>query len=194
MFDKQEFVTSVFDLKEVPQYNLPVIILCGRSNVGKSTFINTLFKRKDLAKVSSTPGKTRSLNYYLIDDKFHIVDLPGYGYAKASKKEREYWGGLVRNFIQIEKNIILAFHFIDSRHKPTELDLQLSTFLQSVKINRITVLTKSDKLKQSEYVKAKKNVNELIKGLVLNENLFFYSSIKPNGRKEIINLLGRMFY
>lgn len=194
MFEKQEFVKSVFDLKEKPRHQLPVIVFCGRSNVGKSTFINSLFNRKDLAKVSSTPGKTRSLNYYLIDDKFYIVDLPGYGYAKTSKKEREYWGGLVRNFIQLEKNIILAFHLIDSRHKPTELDLQLSDFLESVNLNRITILTKADKLKQSEFSVSNKNVNELIPGLILNENLFFYSSIKKTGRKEILNLLGKIFY
>jgi len=194
MFEKQEFVKSVFDLKEVPRHQLPVIVFCGRSNVGKSTFINSLFNRKDLAKVSSTPGKTRSLNYYLIDDKFYIVDLPGYGYAKTSKKEREYWGGLVRNFIQLEKNIILAFHLIDSRHKPTELDLQLSDFLESVNLNRITILTKADKLKQSEFIVSNKNVSELIPGLILNENLFFYSSIKKTGGKEILNLLGKIFY
>lgn len=194
MFEKQEFVKSVFDLKDVPKHQLPVIIFCGRSNVGKSTFINSLFNRKDLAKVSSTPGKTRSLNYYLIDEKFYLVDLPGYGYAKTSKKEREYWGGLIRKFIQLEKNIVLAFHLIDSRHKPTELDLQLSDFLESVNLNRITILTKADKLKQSELAVSKKKVSELIPGLILNENLFFYSSIKKTGRKEILNLLSKMFY
>ena len=122
------------------------------------------------------------------------MDLPGYGYAKTSKKEREYWGGLVRNFIQLEKNIVLAFHLIDSRHKPTELDLQLSDFLESVNLNRITILTKADKLKQSEFTSSKKNTSELIHGLILNENLFFYSSIKKTGRKEILNLLSKIFY
>jgi GTP-binding protein len=194
MFEKQEFIKSVFDLKDIPKHQMPVIVLCGRSNVGKSTFINSLFNRKDLAKVSSTPGKTRSLNYYLIDEKFYLVDLPGYGYAKISKKERDYWGGLIRNFIQKEKNIVLAFHLIDSRHKPTELDLQLSSFLHSVNLNCMTILTKSDKLKQSEYAQSGKNAGELIPGLVLNDNLFFYSSIKKTGKKEILSVLSRMFY
>jgi GTP-binding protein len=194
MFEKQEFVKSVFDLKEIPRHQMPVVVLCGRSNVGKSTFINSLFNRKDLAKVSSTPGKTRSLNYYFIDEKFYLVDLPGYGYARTSKKEREYWGGLVRNFIQKENNIVLAFHLIDSRHKPTELDLQLSAFLKSVNLNCITILTKSDKLKQSEYAHSKKNVSELIPDLVISKNLFFYSSIKKTGKKEILSVLSKMFY
>jgi len=86
MFEKQEFIKPVFSLKELPTDHLPQVILCGRSNVGKSSFINSFFNRKNLAKTSSTPGKTRSINFYLIDDKFYIVDLPGYGYAKTSKK------------------------------------------------------------------------------------------------------------
>ena len=109
MFDSQKFVKSVYNLKDLPKEKLPEVILCGRSNVGKSSFINSLFSRKDLAKISSTPGKTRSINYYLIDDKFYIVDLPGYGFAKTSKKEREYWGKLIGDFISESKNIVLAF-------------------------------------------------------------------------------------
>ncbi|QQS34958.1 MAG: YihA family ribosome biogenesis GTP-binding protein [Ignavibacteriales bacterium] len=194
MFDKQEFIQSVFDLKGLPKHNYPVVILCGRSNVGKSSFINSLFNRKDLAKISSTPGKTRSLNYYLIDDNFFIVDLPGYGYAKTSKKEREYWGRLIQDFIKSEEKIVLAFHLIDSRHKPTELDLKLNEYLLSVNCDRIVVLTKSDKLKQSEFNKAKSVVSEMIPGLQFNENLFLYSAVKKNGRKEILSRLNKKFY
>ncbi len=192
MFDKQEFITSVFDHTKIPVHGLPVLVLCGRSNVGKSSFINSLFNRKDLAKVSSTPGKTRSINYYRIDDNFFMVDLPGYGYAKTSKKEREYWGTLIKGFIKLEKNIVHAFHLIDSRHNPTELDLQLNDFLLNEKINRTVILTKADKLKQSEYSAAKKNVTFVIPDLVLNESLFFYSSIKKSGRKEVLSRLKKI--
>lgn len=128
MFESQQFIKSAFSLKDLIKSNLPEVILCGRSNVGKSSFINSLFNRKDLAKISSTPGKTRSINYYLIDNKFYMVDLPGYGYAKTSKKEREYWSNLIGDYIKISKNIILAVHFIDSRINPTELDIKLNSF------------------------------------------------------------------
>lgn len=192
MFDRQEFITSVFDHVKIPVHFLPVVVLCGRSNVGKSSFINSLFNRKDLAKVSSTPGKTRSINYYKIDGRFFMVDLPGYGYAKISKKEREYWGVLIKGFITHEKNIVHAFHLIDSRHHPTELDLQLNDFLLKEKINRTVILTKADKLKQSDYAAAKKNVTSVIPDVVLNESLFFYSSIKKSGRKEVLSLLKKI--
>src|SRR3989339_1380230 len=99
MFEKVRFEKSIFSLNDLPPKTLPEVILCGRSNVGKSSFINSLFRRKNLAKTSSSPGKTRSINYYNIDDKFYIIDLPGYGYAKMSQKERTYWGKLVSGFI-----------------------------------------------------------------------------------------------
>jgi GTP-binding protein len=105
MFKKQEFVKSVYNVSQLPETKKPEIILCGRSNVGKSSFINSLFNRKDLAKISSTPGKTRSINYYLINEKFYIVDLPGFGYAKISKKEREFWGNLIKDFLNASGNI-----------------------------------------------------------------------------------------
>jgi GTP-binding protein len=189
MFDSQKFIKSVYDLKELPKQKFPEVILCGRSNVGKSSFINSLFNRKDLAKTSSTPGKTRSINYYLIDDKFYFVDLPGYGYAKASIKERKYWGKLIGNFISESGNIMLAFHIIDSRHKPTELDLQLNQILVYNEIPYIIIFTKSDKLKQSEYAQAQKRVKELFPEIVQGENFFFYSSHKNIGRKEVIKRL-----
>ncbi len=194
MFEKQEFIKSVYDIKDLPKTNLPEIILCGRSNVGKSSFINSLFNRKDLAKTSSTPGKTRSINYYLIDDKFYLVDLPGFGYAKTSKKEREFWAKLIGNYIESSKNIALAFHFIDSRHKPTELDINLNLLLQEKGLVYVAILSKVDKLKQSEYNSAKKNVVQYFPELSLGDNLIPYSSIKKTGRKEILRRLNSLFY
>ncbi len=111
MVSQQKFITSVYNLNDLPKNNLPEIILCGRSNVGKSSFLNSLYNRKDLAKTSSTPGKTRSINYYLIDEKFYMVDLPGYGYAKTSLKEREFWSKLIGDFISKSKYIYLSFSF-----------------------------------------------------------------------------------
>lgn len=193
MFKQQQFITSVYDISKIPSEPLPHLILCGRSNVGKSSFINSLFNRKDLAKISSSPGKTRSINFYKIDNLFFMVDLPGYGYAKVSKSEREMWGKLVRDYISKVKQIILAFHIIDSRHAPTELDIQLSELLKVNSISRIIILSKADKLKQSELSKSVKGILEFFPGLVLKENLFVYSSIKNTGRKEVLKKMTELF-
>ncbi len=194
MFEKQEFIKSVYNLAELPKNNLSEIILCGRSNVGKSSFINSLFNRKNLAKTSSTPGKTRSINYYLIDDKYYMVDLPGYGYAKTSLKERKFWSKLIGDFILASKNISLAFHLIDSRHKPTELDLQLNTLLSTSQIPYIVVLNKADKLKQAEFKQSKEQLMSTFPAIGSEDGILFYSSVKNTGRKQVLNLLSELFY
>ena len=178
MFEKVQFERSVFQLKDIPGKSLPEIILCGRSNVGKSSFINSLFRRKN----------------YNVDDKFYLVDLPGYGYAKTSLKERAYWGKLVSGFILKSNRINLAFHLIDSRHKPTELDIKLHELLRSADIPQVILLSKSDKLKQSDYKKAILNINSFFPEFSEGENLFFYSSTKNTGRKEIASMLNGLFY
>jgi GTP-binding protein len=194
MFEKQKFIASVFSATELPKEKLPEVVLCGRSNVGKSSFINSLFNRKNLAKTSSTPGKTRSINYYEIDSKFYVVDLPGYGYAKISQSERIKWGNLINDFFSTSKHIQLTIHLIDSRHKPTELDIELNDMLRTLDIPYIVLLNKSDKLKQSEFSVSKKKVIEVFPELILNENLFYFSSVKGTGNKEIKKLLTALFY
>ena len=194
MFENQKFIASVFSTAELPKERLPEVVLCGRSNVGKSSFINSLFNRKNLAKTSSTPGKTRSINYYNIDSKFYVVDLPGYGYAKISQSERKKWGNLINDFFSVSKHIQLTIHLIDSRHQPTELDITFNDMLRKLNIPYIVLLNKSDKLKQSEYSIAKKKVIGTFPELILNENLFYFSSIKGTGSKEIKKLLTALFY
>lgn len=194
MFKKQEFISSAFKLSELPGHRSPEVILCGRSNVGKSSFINSFFNRKDLAKVSSTPGKTRSINFYEIDKKFYIVDLPGYGYAKTSKVEREAWSNLIEEFISKSSYIRLAIHFIDSRHKPTELDQQLNNLLKKLGVPYIFLLSKADKLKQSQLYLSKKNLKIFFPDIDLDSNVVLYSAIKLSGKKEITKLFEEMFY
>ena len=193
MFEKVKFIKSVFKNEDLPKSSLPEVILCGRSNVGKSSLINSLFNRKYLAKTSSTPGKTRSINYYLVDEKFYIVDLPGFGYAKTSRKEREQWAELIERYFSVSENISLAFHLIDSRHKPTELDMKLNVLLKHYKLPYNVILTKIDKLKQSELSSAQKRVKNFFPEISFSINLFVYSAVKNTGRKELIHQLSSLF-
>ncbi|HSL87887.1 MAG TPA: ribosome biogenesis GTP-binding protein YihA/YsxC [Ignavibacteriaceae bacterium] len=194
MFKKQIFVTSVFDLKNIPAKKLPEIVLCGRSNVGKSSLINSLFNRKELAKISSTPGKTRSINYYEIDDSFYVVDLPGFGYAKISKKEREYWSKLISEFFSQSNNIKLVIHLIDSRHKPTNLDVKLNEMLNHQSLPYIFLLSKADKLKQAEIKSAEINVKSVFSEVERDVNMLFYSSVKGRGKKQLRQLVASIIY
>ncbi|HZW38931.1 MAG TPA: ribosome biogenesis GTP-binding protein YihA/YsxC [Ignavibacteriaceae bacterium] len=194
MFENPRYIKSVYNLKDLVKDNIPEVILCGRSNVGKSSFINSIFNKKNLAKTSSTPGKTRSINYYLIDEHFYLVDLPGYGYAKTSKTEREAWQKLITDYILTSKKIVLALHFVDSRHNPTNLDLNLNALLNESDIPGIVILSKADKLKQSEMANAKRAVQEIFPELIYGENLFFYSSVKLTNKKEILKRFSALFY
>ena len=194
MFEKQQFIKSVYDLKEIPKLRLPEVILCGRSNVGKSSFINNLFNRKNLAKISSTPGKTRSINYYKIDEQFYIVDLPGFGYAKTSMKERAYWGKIISNYIYTSGHISLGIHLIDCRHDPSDLDIKLNSLLRNSSVPYLVLLNKTDKLKQSEISRAEKNIIRFFPELIPGGNLLLHSAIKKTGRKEILSFLSNLFY
>ena len=183
--EKIKFLRSVNDLNHLPDLKLPEIVLCGRSNVGKSSFINSFFNRKGIAKTSSTPGKTRSLNYYLVDEKLYIVDLPGYGYSKISKSERNRWQELIENYFSTSEKIKLACHFIDSRYNPTSLDMLLHNYLKEIELNYIVILTKVDKLKQSELAKAKREITKTFPELIFGKNLFLYSATKGIGKKDL---------
>ena len=193
MFKEIHFYKSVFELEDLPKSGLHQLILCGRSNVGKSSFINSISNRKSLAKTSSDPGKTRSINFYLADDKFFIVDLPGFGYAKTSHKEREKWGKLVSKYILESTNVTHAFHIIDPRHKPTELDINLNSWLISAGLDYTIILNKADKLNQSETSKAIKNINSVFPGLKLNSNLFFYSSVTGKWKRLVQKRIAELF-
>lgn len=188
-----QFIKSVYNLNDLPHEQLPELVLCGRSNVGKSSFLNSIFNKKNVAKTSSSPGKTRSLNYYNIENKFFIVDLPGFGYAKVSKKERAAWQKLIEKYLTSDRDIQMIFHFIDSRHKPTLLDIYLNEFLREIDMPYIVILNKIDKLKQSELAKTRKSTIEHFPELIFNENLFFYSSVKGTGKTRMRSIISRMF-
>ena len=187
--DKLEFKKSIYNLRDIPKDNLSEAIICGRSNVGKSSFINTLFNRKGIAKTSSTPGKTRSINYYLVDESFYMVDLPGYGFAKVQLKEQLFWEKLLSEYISTNLKIKMAFHLIDSRHKPTKLDILLQDFLYKAQVPNIIILNKVDKLNSSELFVLKRNVTNIFPNHTLNENLFLFSAHSKYGCKEIKSAL-----
>ncbi|WP_319466825.1 ribosome biogenesis GTP-binding protein YihA/YsxC [uncultured Pseudodesulfovibrio sp.] len=146
-----ELVKTIYEIKQLENFDEAQIALAGRSNVGKSSLVNRLAGRKKLAKISSKPGKTRSLNYYKVNpDGFFLVDLPGYGYAKCSKTERAKWAKLIDAYIQGNSQLKAVAVLLDSRLKPQKLDLELTSYLRNMGIPIIPVLTKSDKPKQKE--------------------------------------------
>ena len=145
-----EFVTSYADYKQMPASDRIEIAFSGRSNVGKSSLINKIFNRKNLARVSSMPGKTVTINFYSLEN-IYIVDLPGYGYANVSKSEKKKWGDLIGSYLSDgERDLALVFQLIDMRHPPSKDDLQMIDFLIDSEIPFVVVLTKADKLKPTQ--------------------------------------------
>jgi GTP-binding protein len=145
-----EFVTSAVSTSDFPREGIPEIVIAGRSNVGKSSIINRLAGKAKLARTSSTPGKTQSINFYRIDNAFYFVDLPGYGYAKASKSAVQQWKKLIEQYFEIRSTIVLVIQLVDSRMPPTNLDLRLSEWLAKLKMPRMIVATKSDKVSNNQ--------------------------------------------
>ncbi|MDE5670778.1 MAG: ribosome biogenesis GTP-binding protein YihA/YsxC [Eubacterium sp.] len=156
-FNKAEFDKAFGISQQLPVSDKPEITFAGRSNVGKSSLLNKLFNRKNLARVSSVPGKTVTINFYNVDNQ-RFVDLPGYGYAKISKQERDRFGELMEGYFQSGRQINLVVQLIDMRHKPTADDYSMISFLEQMNIPFIVVLTKADKLKKKEYASREQSI------------------------------------
>lgn len=150
---KAEIVTSAVSPDQYPKSQLAEIALAGRSNVGKSSFINRMLGRKHLVRTSSKPGKTRTLNFYNINDQFHFVDVPGYGYAKVSKQERNKWGQMMEAYFESRQQLSCVVLIVDSRHRPTKEDIQMFDYVSYLQIPLIVVATKYDKLKKNQQSK-----------------------------------------
>ena len=144
------YAISAVKESQYPKDNLPEIALAGRSNVGKSSLINTLLKRKNLARTSSQPGKTQTLNFYLVNDEFYLVDVPGYGYAKVSQKRRQEFGEMIQDYLETRPNLKGLIILIDSRHEPTKDDIAMYEYAQYLNIPIMVVCTKMDKIKKSQ--------------------------------------------
>jgi GTP-binding protein len=149
-----EFLKSSFQLADWPVGSMPEVAFMGRSNVGKSSLINSLLSVRGLARTSSTPGRTQSLNFFLVNGRFRFVDLPGFGYARVPKAIKSSWGEMVSSYLAKREQLVLSIHIVDSRHEPTTLDLQLHEWLEHSARPRLIVATKSDKLSNNELKKS----------------------------------------
>ncbi|MBD8026846.1 YihA family ribosome biogenesis GTP-binding protein [Ureibacillus sp. Re31] len=170
-----EMVISAVKPEQYPEDGLPEFALAGRSNVGKSSFINKMIGRKALARISSKPGKTQTLNFYKIEEQLFFVDVPGYGYAKVSKKEREAWGKMIERYITARSVLRAVVLIVDLRHSPTQDDVMMYDFLKYYNIPAIVIATKADKIKKGNWDKHKKVVRETL-DMDKNDPLIVFSS------------------
>jgi GTP-binding protein len=176
-----EFIKSAFEKAHWTTDSRPEISFLGRSNVGKSSLINSLLQRKGLARTSNTPGRTQSINFFLVNDSFYFVDLPGYGYAKVPKTMRADWGKMAEEYLAQRDELRLSIQLIDSRHKPTELDRQLNEWLLFHQKPHIVVATKADKLSSNKLRKSLSEIEEVLP----ESKIIAYSSATGKGRDAV---------
>ena len=176
-----EFLKSAFQETDWPRDSKPEIAFLGRSNVGKSSLINSLLSVRGLARTSSTPGRTQSLNFFDVNNDFRFVDFPGFGYARVPKEIKSSWGEMATTYLAKRPQLVLSIHIVDSRHEPTKQDLQLHEWLELSNKPRLVVATKSDKLSNNEL---KKNLEHIAR--VLNhDSVMAYSAKSGRGREEL---------
>ena len=188
---KSEYITSAVSKKTCPEEILPEIVFVGRSNVGKSSLINSLTNRKSLARTSGTPGKTQTINFFKItlNDRreFYLVDLPGYGYAKTSKTNRALWAKFIEEYLSSGRDIKFVCQLIDIRHEPQESDLKSFASLIEKNLPVLIVATKSDKIGKTQ---RQKHLNAIQKALGVDaESILPYSSVKNEGRSELLDVI-----
>ncbi len=183
-YNKVQFEAAFGTLRQIPQSDLPEIVFAGRSNVGKSSMLNKLFNRKNLARVSSMPGKTITINFFKVED-VRIVDLPGYGYAKVAKGEKRRWAEMMEGYFAQERNIKLVVQLVDMRHKPSEDDYIMMNFLRDAGLPFIVAATKCDKLNKTEYSNRVAALREELKDFDEDLVIIPFSSEKGNGVDDL---------
>ncbi len=183
-----EFLVSAVSEKQYPDETLPEIAFAGRSNVGKSSLLNLLTNRRKLAKVSQSPGKTRQINFFLINGAFRIVDLPGYGYAKVSKAESEKWGRMMESYLEKRSNLVKVVQLVDCRHEPSAQDRQMYDYLRYYGLSGVVVATKADKISKNEL---NKNLSLIRKSLQLEKDdiLLPVSALNKTGMEELLDVI-----
>jgi len=176
-----EFLKSAFKEADWPRDFKPEIAFLGRSNVGKSSLINSLLGVRGLARTSSTPGRTQSLNFFEINEQLRFVDFPGFGYARVPKEIKSSWGEMATSFLAKRRQLVLSIHIVDSRHEPTKQDLQLHEWLEESNKPQLVVATKSDKLSNNEL---RKNLGHIAR-VLNNDSVMAYSAKSGRGRSEL---------
>ena len=183
-----ELIISAVQEAQYPKTNLSEVALSGRSNVGKSTFINSMIGRKNMARTSQQPGKTQTLNFFNIDEQLIFVDVPGYGYAKVSKAQREKFGKMIEEYLTQRENLRLVIQLVDLRHNPTEDDVLMYNYLKHFDIPTLVICTKEDKIAKGKVQKHLKNIKDKLE-LEPEDSIISYSSIKNNKQQPIWDLI-----
>ena len=178
-----DILLSAAKKSHYPQDDIPEVALAGRSNVGKSSFINTMLNRKNLARTSGKPGKTQLLNFFNIDDKLRFVDVPGYGYARVSKKEREKWGKMIEEYLTTRENLRAVVSLVDLRHEPSADDVQMYEFLKYYEIPVILVATKADKIPRGKWNKHESMIKKKL-DFDKTDTFIIFSSVNKTGVEE----------
>ena len=183
-----EIMTSAVNEKQYPKGTLPEIALAGRSNVGKSSFINRMIQRRHLVRTSSKPGKTQTLNFYKLNDAFVFVDVPGYGYAKTPKKEREKWGMMMETYFETRENLTVVVLITDMRHQPTQDDIQMYHYLKHYELPVVVIATKLDKVKKSQHASFLKRTEKAL-NLQPDDDLIPFSAETGAGKDRAWRVL-----
>ncbi|PTI58758.1 YihA family ribosome biogenesis GTP-binding protein [Staphylococcus xylosus] len=185
-----ELLISAVKPEQYPETGLSEVGLSGRSNVGKSTFINSMIGRKNMSRTSQQPGKTQTLNFYNIDNQLVFVDVPGYGYAKVSKKQREAFGIMIEKYISQREELKLVIQLVDLRHNPTEDDILMYNYLKYYEIPTFVVATKEDKIAKGKVQKHLANIQQKLE-MEPEDEIISYSSIKNNNQQQIWNIIAK---
>ena len=185
---KSDIETVAVKPSQYPPENLKEIAFAGRSNVGKSSLLNLLTGRKKLAKVSGNPGKTRTINFFLINDEFRIVDPPGYGYAKVSKSVSESWGDMMETYIENRPNLVKIVQLVDIRHEPSKQDVQMYGYLKHFGLDGIVVATKADKVSRNQIPGQVKLIRQTL-GLNKDDRVIPVSALKKTGHEELLDVI-----
>lgn len=187
-FNNAQFEKAFGTFSQLEQSDLPEVCFAGRSNVGKSSLINKILNRKSIARVSSKPGKTVTINFYKVDN-IRLVDLPGYGYAKVNFGERERWSELMEGYFNSNRNIKVVFQLIDMRHPATDFDISMLDFLSQMKIPYVVVLTKADKLNKTETENRLRLIYKELGKFAENKNIIPFSIQNNNGAEELRRII-----
>lgn len=189
--NKSELEAVAVKSAQYPEPSVPEIAFAGRSNVGKSSLLNLLTRRKNLARVSGSPGKTRTINFYRINDEFRIVDLPGYGYARVSKSESEKWGAMMESYLENREGLLKVIQLVDIRHKPSAQDVQMYDYLKYFNLDGIVVATKADKVSSNQ---RSKNISEIRKTLGMSkaDKIIPVSALKKSGHEVLLDEIEKL--